>query len=195
MPQVFVSLSLWVGCGYQLRGTTRPFFEKNNIRTLYVEPVKNNSYKAGVEIMVYNALRKRIAEGGYVRVVDQESLADATFSSTVTEASYSPYAITTGDTISTGDPNGPTQPLLSNVQIASSYNVILKVRYKLALHHPEKVVYGEEIQRSKTFPATVYLGPLGSTSALITESDYEAALNDLSVSSVTDAEESVNTLF
>jgi hypothetical protein len=57
------------------------------------------------------------------------------------------------------------------------------------------VVYNDIIRRSETFPATIYLGQLGDTSALINESAFERALDDLSVSVVTDAEESVNTLF
>ena len=182
-------------CGYNLRGNTRPFFERNQIHTLYVEPVKNNSYKAGVDITVYNALRKRIALGGYVQIIDQEPGADATFSSTVNDASYSPFAIANGQDIQSGDPQRPTHPELSNILVAKSYNVTLRVQFKLQTHHPEKRVYYDEISRAKTFPGTVYLGQLGDTTALINESDFERMLSDLAASVVTDAEESVNTLF
>jgi hypothetical protein len=183
------------GCGYTLRGNTRPFFEKNQIHNIYVEPVKNNSYKAGIEVTVYNALRKRIAQGGYVRIVDKEDQSDARISSTVTDASYTPAAISTGDTITYGDSVTPTRPELSNVQIAKSYNVNLKVRFTLFLEHPAKVLWGDEIVRSKSFPATVYLGGAGNTSALINESDYERSLAELALNVVTDAEESINTIY
>jgi hypothetical protein len=167
MKSVFLlTLLLSSGCGYQLRGNTRPFFEKNNIHNLYIEPVKNDSYKAGVEITVYNALRKRIALGGYVRIVDKESLSDAKFASTVTSANYAPSAITTGDTIPTGDSNNQFNPQLGNIQIAKSYSVSLKVKFTLTGQHPNKNLWADEISRSSTFPATIYLGPTGSTSAL-----------------------------
>jgi len=189
------TLLLSSGCGYQLRGNTRPFFDKNKIHNIYVDPVKNDSYKAGVEITVYNALRKRIALGGYVRIVDKESLADAKFTAIVTDASYSPGAITTGDQIPTGDPAHPFNTDLGNLQIAKTYNVYLKVKFILVGEHPQKVLWTDEIQRSNSFPATIYLGPTGSTSALINESVYEKQLADLSDGIVTDAEESINTIF
>ena len=196
MKMAFVlTLLLLSGCGYTLRGNTRFFFEKNGIHNLYIEPVKNDSYKAGVEITVYNALRKRIALGGYVRLVDKESLADAKFSATVTDANYAPGAITTGDTIPTGDPSHPFNTALGNIQIAKTYNVYLQVRFKLEGAHPKQVLWTDEISRSGSFPGTVYLGPTGSTSALINESVYENQLEDLSASIVTDAEESINTIF
>jgi hypothetical protein len=196
MKSIFLlTVLLFSGCGYTLRGNTRPFFEKNGIHNLYVEPVKNDSYKAGVEITVYNALRKRIALGGYVRLVDKESQSDAKFSATVTDASYSPAAITTGDTIPTGDPAHPFNTDLGNVQIAKSYNVILKVKFILKGAHPDKILWADELTRSNSFPATIYLGPTGSTSALINESVYERQLEDLSANIVTDAEESINTIF
>jgi hypothetical protein len=181
------------GCGYHLRGNTRPFFDQNHIHNLYVAPVKNNSYKAGVEITVYNALRKRIALGGYVRIVDKKSDADATFSATVIDASYTPAAITTGDQI-TAD-GGTTYSKLSSVQIAKSYNVNLSVQFRLDQEHPAKLLWGDQINRGQSFPATVYIGALGSTSALINESDFERALGELATAIVTDAEESVNTIF
>lgn len=184
---VSVSLMGWTGCGYTLRGNTRPFFDRNQIRTLYVAPVKNNSYKAGVEITVYNALRKRFAQGNYVRLVDVPRMADAEIIASVSDASYAPLAITRADQIS---PIG-TGP--DNVQIASSYNVILRVKFELKGR--EKVLWGDELSRSKSFQAATYMGALGSTSALINEGEFEKTLNDLSISLVTDAEESINTLF
>ena len=86
-------------CGYTLRGNTREFFNQNGIRSLYVAPVKNLSYKPGVEIVIYNALRKRIAQGGYVRIVDQPGQADAEIEAKVLDASYAASGITTADQI------------------------------------------------------------------------------------------------
>jgi len=178
-----------VSCGYTLRGQDRPFFKLHNINTLYVTPVRNNSYKAGVEITIYNALRKRFSQGGYIRIVDSPDLADAVFTATVLIAEYTPMAITTADTLAhVGSPQGP-----STVQIASSYNVSLQVRFQLS-DAKKKSLWGDLITRTKSFAASNYMGVLGDTSALINEGEFERTLNDLSVNIATDAEESINSI-
>lgn len=183
-------VSTFSGCGYTLRGNTRKFFEENQIRTLYVSPVRNNSYKAGVEITVYNALRKRIAQGGYVRIVDSRNQADAEISATVIDASYSSAGITRADQLATVDTiKGP-----DNVQIASSYNVNLRIQFELK-GAKEKPLWTDDLARAKSFPASTYYGVLGSTSALINESEFERSLAELSANIVNDAEESMNSIF
>ena len=176
-------------CGYTLRGNTREFFTRQGIRTLYVTPVKNLSYKPGVEIVIYNALRKRIAQGGYVRIVDLPGMADAEIDARVLDASYAPSGITTADQIA------PVQTGPSNVQIASAYAVNLKVAFELFQSGSRKKLWSDTVTRQKTFTASTYLGTLGSTSALINEGDFERSVGELAVSLVTDAEESMNTVF
>jgi len=186
-----LSVSLMVtSCGYHMRGEERPFFKNHDLKTLFVYPVQNNSYKAGVEITVYNALRKRFSQGGYIKLVDLPELADASISAVVNEASYSPLAITTADKIA----NVGSNPGPNTVQIASSYQVILKVQFTLS-DKSKKSLWGDMITRNKSFAASNYLGSLGSTSALINEGEFERTLNDLSVSISTDAEESINSIF
>jgi len=182
-------LVLSSSCGYHMRGQDRPFFKIHNINTLYVTPVRNNSYKAGVEITVYNALRKRFSQGGYLRIVDSPELADARISATVGAAEYAPAAITTADKIaSVGSVQGP-----GSVQIASSYQVMLKVQFVL-MDSKKKTLWSDVVVRNKSFAASNYLGALGDTSALINEGEFERTLNDLSISIATDAEESINTI-
>ncbi len=177
-------------CGYHLRGTERPFFKTHDLKTLYVQPVRNNSYKAGVEITVYNAIRKKFAQGGYVRIVDRATDADALLQATVVAASYAPQAVTTADKLaSDGVEKGP-----KTVQIASSYLVTLQVSFSMA-NRAQKDLWGDSLSRTKSFPASTYMGTLGSTTALINEGEFERTLNDLSTSIATDAEESMNSLF
>ena len=176
-------------CGYTLRGSSRPFFDRHGIKTLYVPPVKNQSYKAGAEITLYNALRKKMAQGGYVSVINDANLADATLSASVMDASYAPAAITTADQIAPLG-SGP-----NTVQIASSYDVTLKVAFILTDNKTNKVLWRDVLRREKIFAATTYIGALGSTSALINDSDFERTLNDLSVGICEDAEELINSIF
>lgn len=178
------------GCGYHMRGAERPFFKIHDLKTLYVSPIKNNSYKAGVEITVYNALRKRFAQGGYVKLVDRAEDADSTIVATVNEANYAPLAVTTADKIA----NVGSIPGSSSVQIASSYQVVLSVQFSLT-NSKNKTLWTDQVVRNKSFAASNYLGSLGSTSALINEGEFERTLTDLAVSIATDAEESINTIF
>jgi hypothetical protein len=175
-------------CGYHLRGNTRQFFEEKQIRKLYVAPVLNNSYKAGVEIMIYNALRKRFAQGGYVTIVDSVQEADAQIQAVVQTAMYLPFALTSVRDIGPGSA-GP-----SNVQVASLYEASLSVQFELRDRNTQRL-WGDTLLRSKRFAASTYYGAAGSTSALINESEFDRTLVDLSASVVTDAEETINTIF
>ncbi len=188
IPVLFLAFGL-SSCGYTLRGSSRPFFAKHGIKVLYVPPVKNQSYKAGAEITLYNALRKKMAQGGYVSVIGDANLADATLSAIVMDASYVPAAITTADQIAPLG-SGP-----NSVQIASSYDVTLKVVFILSENKTGKTLWRDVLRREKTFAATTYIGPLGSTSALINDSDFERTLTDLSVGICEDAEELINSIF
>ena len=185
---IFIVSFFVSSCGYTLRGDHRPFFEDYGLKTLYIMPVKNDSYRAGVEIMLYNTIRKRFAQGGYVRIVDNQSNADATLAATVTSAASGPQAIVRADQFA---PIG-TGP--SDVQVASSYSVSLGVSFALLNHHGVGL-WRSGFLRSKSVQAATYFGVLGSTSALINESEFERALGDLAVSIVTDAEESMNARF
>ena len=152
-------------------------------------PVRNDSFKAGVEITVYNAIRKRIAQGGYVRIVDQRSQADGEIRATISSASYTPAGITTADQLA------PVQTGPSNVQIASAYNVNMNISFEMESLKTKKLLWSDAFVRQKSFSASTYLGSLGTTSALINESDFERTLGELSSSIVIDAEESMNSIF
>ena len=175
-------------CGYNLRGNTRVFFEQNNIERLYVNSVKNNSYQPGIEIVVYNALRKRIAQGGYVKLVDRPEGADAIIDATVNEATNVPGATSLASQLT------PLNKGSNSVLVASSYTANLIIKFALRTVKG-KPLWSDQLARSKTYQANTYLGTLGSTSPLINQSEFEKTLGELSVGIVTDAEESMNTVF
>ena len=187
---ILILICISSGCGYHMRGAERPFFKLHDLHTLFVYPVQNNSYKAGVEITVYNAIRKRFSQGGYIKLVDKAELADASIAATVQAAEYAPLAVTTADKIASGG----TLPGPGAIQIASSYQVNLSVKFILK-DSKQKNLWTDVIAKNKSFAASNYLGTLGSTSALINEGEFERTLSDLSVGIATDAEESINTIF
>jgi len=173
-----------------MRGDERPFFKLHDMHTLFVYPVQNNSYKAGVEITFYNALRKRFSQGGYIKIVDKAEQADALIAAVVQEAIYTPADTTTADKIA----NMGANPGPGTVRIASSYQVSMKVQLTLT-DKKQKSLWSDVVAKNKSFAASNYLGALGSTSALINEGEFERTLSDLAVGIATDAEESINTIF
>jgi hypothetical protein len=182
------------GCSYRLRGTDREFFKQANIKTLYVAPVANNSYRPGVEIMLYNTIRKRIAQGGYVRIVDDRDHADGELKASVTAANSNPGAAIRAEQLAQAEV-GAKRVIKPDLQIASNYSVNLGVSFSLIKTQTGSVIWSHSGARSKTFQASTYYGALGSTSALINDSQFETTLNELAVLVVTDAEESMNAFF
>jgi hypothetical protein len=180
-------LLLLSGCGYHLRGTDRLLFDQNQIRRLHVAPVRNDSYKAGVDILIYNAVRKRLASGGYVTLTEKAEDADAVLNTTVLGASYSPLSLTTSDQLA------PLRTGPSFVQVATSYLVTLNCKF--SLQKGDKILWQNSVLRSKSFVAQTYLGILGTTSALINESEFERTLTTLADSVSVDADEMMNAVF
>ncbi len=175
------------GCGYHLRGTDRLLFEQHEIKRLHVAPVANESYKAGVDITLYNAIRKRIASGNYVKLTEKSEDADAVLYATVLGASYSPLSLTTSDQLA------PLRTGPSFVQVATSYLVTLNCNFRL--EKGKEIIWGNGVLRTKSFVAQTYLGILGTTSALINESEFERTLISLADSVSVDADELMNSVF
>ncbi len=185
---IFFALGMVTCCGYNLRGQQRSFFESKQIRTLYVAPVKNDSFKAGIEITVYNALRKKFAQWGYVKIVDSTEQSDAQLLATVISATVDPAGITLANQLA----GGVVTP--NNVEIASSYNATLKVKIELR-GKGGATFWSNIMSASQGYQAATYTGSLGATSALINESQFDDALVKMASSIVFDAEESMNTGF
>ncbi len=189
MQRLWLFVLILSGCGYNLRGTERPFFEANGIKKVYIRPVRNDSYQPGIEIQVFNAIRKRLGAGGYVQIVDQESEANATLAAVVRTATMAPAGVTTADQIL------PLQTGPQNVQIATSYNASLTLGFELVRTYPSTSLWGGSFSRSQIFQASNFFGELGTTSALINRSQFETTLGTLSDQLVLDAEESLNSYF
>src|SRR4051812_48658503 len=80
------------GCGYALQNSKSVLLEKEGIRRVYVAPLTNNTFKAGVENLIYNALVKSIASHRRVVLVTRREDADAILSGIVNDASSSTVA-------------------------------------------------------------------------------------------------------
>lgn len=76
------------GCGYSLQTSHNELYKRKGISRLYVAPFINNSYKPGVENMIYNSVMRTLSAGRRFQLVDEPLKADAILVSTVEDANY-----------------------------------------------------------------------------------------------------------
>ncbi len=193
-PAAFL-LSSWAlcSCGYALKqGGHNLLFDSEGVQTVYIEPFVNNSYKPGVENLVFNQVQRAIAISGNIRLVSARKEADAVLSGSVSSAGYG----VAGSTFASGAifPNGRIEKDSSAVtaakaqtSIATSYSASLSCSFQLVKRpnrgrkpvNASRSLWGGGFSRSIGFPANNQLGIFGTTSHLINESEYERALKEL----------------
>jgi hypothetical protein len=158
--------------------------------------VVNNSYKSGVENLVYNALLKSLAGNRWIILVRQPGEADAILNGTVGVAEYSGTTPLRGSDL----PRSPgTTGDFSNVQVATSFWSRLQCSFSLIRRNPPPgktaTIWGATFRREAPFPSANQLGTLGTTSALINESEFERTLQELARSMTADVRESMLSRF
>ena len=194
----FILLSLTLlgssGCGYSLQNSHNPLKEKEGIERIFISPVINNTYKAGVENVVYNALVQNMVAHRRVILVRDPEQADAILQGTVSTANSTVSAVTSANSVS---PVG-----LGNqyVTVAQAYTAQLSCEFRLTRRHltaPKQkgVVWSAHFDRSKQIPAANQLDVYGTTSALINESELDRALSDMASSMMSDVHESMLAMF
>jgi hypothetical protein len=182
------------GCGYSLQHSRNPLFEAEGIRKVFVAPVANNTYKPGVENLVYNQLVKTVSANRKVRLAQRIEEADAVLRGSIQDASYVPSGTTTADKLFPSDRlpglKGPSETI-----IATSYSASLTCAFSLENRHPRPgkpaQLWSSSFSRSKPFPGNNQLGAFGTTSALINESEFDRALGDIAQSMMGDLHESM----
>lgn len=157
---------MWSGCGYTLHGTKSALLEERGIRTLYIDKVRNDSYKVAVDTALYDALVKTFQSGNRVRLVASEENADAILLSQIVLSDTAPAG-------ERGDIDG--------MVTATQYSAGLNCQFQLRRHrsHPDTIWVGT-IGRSKLYQAGTRSGIAGTTSSLINESEFERAVDDIS---------------
>jgi hypothetical protein len=158
-------------------------YVQEGIRKIYIRPLVNNSYKVGVENIVFNALLKTLVEHRRVTIVNKPEEADAVLEGTVQTAQYIGFA--------------PT--VLQNRQVTSQYSASLNCNFKLTRQNPgpkQKVVlWTGGFSRAKNFASAVQADVRGQTTALINESEFDRTLNDLATGMVAEVHESMLAMF
>ncbi len=198
VPLLLIQVMGFGGCGYGFQNSRNPLFLKEGIRKVYVSPVVNNSYKAGIENVIYNSLIRAMAASGRVVLVQNSEDADAVLQGTVVTAVYGRSAATS--TVAGLNPAGiglnlPTRDYV----ISTEYTATLSCSFVLARKHPspskKTQIWASSFARSKPFPAANQLDVPGTTSPLINESEFDRTLSDISKSMMDDVHESMLAMF
>ena len=187
-------------CGYHLQNSHSALVEKENVRKVYVRPLTNNTYKPGVENWVYNALLRHLSAHRAIRIVDRMDDADGWVSGSVDTAtqaiaSLTPLTATTQPnvpTISTTSPFNQIPVGTSNLATLSCTFILTKID---SITHAKKVLWSSAFARQRTFPTNNQIGVLGTTSALINESEFDRTLKDIAERMMEDVNESMLAMF
>jgi hypothetical protein len=137
----------------------------------------NSTYRAGVENTVFNALVRSVSGSPEIRAVSRRQDADAILSGRVVGVSRNVSGVLKASDL---NPKGLGAP---NILVATEYVAVLDCEFSLHSMAPDgskdKSLWTGRFSRSKPFPANNQLWSLGSTSALINESELDRSLSDV----------------
>jgi hypothetical protein len=200
---LLLALTLLIqGCGYQLQNSSNPLKEKYGVRKVFVNSLVNSSYKAGVENLVYNALILELRSQKKLILVNSIHDADAVINGDVASATSTGSGGVPLNTLKGAEFSRTTLP--DKVGVASTYKAEISATFSLVKlvadpttgkKSPSKTLWTGAFSRQKEFPASTQAGVLGTTSALINESSFERALDDLSTSMMAELHESMLSVF
>ncbi len=209
-------IALWgaSGCGYTLQTSKNSHLAKSGIRRVYVRNFLNNTYKPGIENVIYNSLSKTLASQRRVELVQHESEADAVIEGSVDQASATAASSIPASSLQTVGVVS-TDPLLQSAIVASNYGALLTCSFKLTRPQQpglsvskvldeipgkpsgvgRQVLWFSTFSRSKNFPGANQLGVGGETAPLINDSEFDRALSEIATSMMMDVHEAMLDLF
>ena len=197
---IFPLLGTFVmSCGYSLQNSRNDLYYKEGIHKIYVSPIVNNSFKAGVENVVYNSLIRALLAHQRIILVHDRAGADAVLDGVVQTAAYgSSFATAVSDL---GPKNYVARsglPALGS-PISTEYTATLGCSFSLTRTvnrlGKRSVIWSSSFARNKPFPGANQLDVPGTTSGLINDSEFDRALADASANMMEDVHESMLAMF
>jgi hypothetical protein len=197
-------------CGYGLQTSHNELIEKEGVRRIYVKPLINNTFKPGIENVVYNALVRTLLAHHRVKLTSSINDADAILDGAVVEAQFGVSGSTTATALpplglSIPSKDGPPAPpkliqVPGDTQVASIYTASLTCSFSLYRPTPlppgrKAAIWSGGFSNARPFPASNQLDVPGTTSALINESEFERALSDIATSMMEDLHEQMLAMF
>lgn len=203
---LLLASSLFSGCaGYEFQRSENPLLLREGVQSIYIAPLINNTYKPGVENLVYNELVRTILAGQRIKIVAKPEHADAVLVGKVNQANFNPAGVVPSQNLYPPEdsklPDGTPIPLEGpkNISIATEYGAGLGCDFSLERQVPikgkTKVLWSSGFSRYRTFPGNNQKGVFGTTSPLINESEFDRALRDMAQSMMADLHESMLAMF
>lgn len=182
------------GCGYMFQNSRNPLLETEGIRRIYIAPVENNTYKNGIENVVYNSLLRTFLAKEMVSVVDAPEKADAILRTVVHQSGAENAG---GESLARGlQGSGPLDVRIGEYPIISNYRAWLGCSFTLERNSPTRdAVYSSSFTQNKTFLGNNRRGLEGTTSALINQSEFDRATRDLAEGMMYDLHEQMMARF
>ncbi|MCM0605818.1 MAG: hypothetical protein KA715_06975 [Xanthomonadaceae bacterium] len=198
LTTITASAILISGCsGYHLRGDKNEYLEERGVHKVYLAPVTNQTFKAGTENGLYNAMIRKISAYKIIELVPDPESADAILEGTVTGAVY------TSDLTQTTPASNlkPINTLTPDLQVTLQYFATLSSSFTLTrtkikkLGQAPEVVWSSGFTRSKAFASNNQGGMYGVTASHINESEFDRTLAELTDLIADDAHEGMVSMF
>jgi hypothetical protein len=183
-----VLLGSAAGCGYALENSRSNSLREVGVSRVYVSPVKNRTYKPGVENLVYNELVQALLVGHRLKLVDRPEVADAILESSVDNATYTPTATTSADSIF------PTTVSAIQITVATEYQADVRCSFRLKRQKNgvgAETIWESDFSRSKRFAGNNQKVEYGTTSGLINESEFDRTLKEVAHGMMQDVHEAM----
>jgi hypothetical protein len=176
--------SLASGCGYAMRTSRDPSrISRLGVSRIYVDPIQNETFRPGVENGVYSQLIRMLSATPGIRTVNSPEESHARLGGIVISAQRSVSGEIRASQLN------PRNRGSDQLLVATEYAATLECSF--ALKQGEKVLWSGRFSRSRPFPANSQIGALGSTGALINESEFERALVEVATEMMTDVRNSL----
>jgi hypothetical protein len=194
-----LTVYLDLGCGYSFQNSHNPLAAKEGVQKIYISPLANNTFKGGIENVVYNNLLRTLVAHARVTVVYDVKEADAILEGSISSAAFNASAATGVVSLNPGGLASRYQLPSAPYSVATEYTALLACSFALnrtqVSKGKSKLVWTSSFSRSKPFPASNQLDVPGTTSSLINDSEFDRALADLAKSMMDDLHESMLAIF
>ncbi len=177
-----------VGCGYTLQNSRSNSLREEGIEKIYIAPVKNLTFKPGLENVFYNELVQILRAGRRVKIVERPENSDAILQAQVVQAVYVPTASTSADSIFPVGVPAILIPVATEYQADVTSSFLLS-RQKAGM--PTTAVWESGFTRSRRFAANNQKIEYGSTSGLINESEFERTIREIAHGMMMDVHEAM----
>lgn len=143
------------GCGYVFQSKQNTLID---VKTVYIEPFVNNSYRYNVGLMLTNALSREFVRSGKLTIVNDKSQADAIFKGIVLSANSVIAGAVSSESLSNKAVTGGS--------IASLYVAVIDAKMEFVNLKNNKIIWTGRLTNSRSYNAKNDFGIAGETNGI-----------------------------